>query len=102
MGDGIPVDEGSKEATLTALATDFQLSEKVPQLFAKVPMEDLEDFRSTSPRRRTSILSWRRIHHLQASSPMGRIAASLKFRRRQHIKLGPPASAASASRRAAL
>ena len=48
MGDVNPVDKGSKEATFTALAADFNLDEKVKQLFVKGPMENLEDFRSVS------------------------------------------------------
>ena len=45
MGDVNPVDKGSKEATFTALAADFNLDEKVKQIFVRGPMENLEDFR---------------------------------------------------------
>jgi len=45
MADNVPVDKGSKEATFTALATDFKLDDKVRGLFLGGPMENLEDFR---------------------------------------------------------
>ena len=45
MGENAPVDKGSKEATFTALATDFGFDEKIKSIFFKGPMETLEDFR---------------------------------------------------------
>ena len=38
-------DMGSKEATFTALAEDFQFDKKVRDLFLQSPMATLEDFR---------------------------------------------------------
>ena len=38
-------DMGSREATFTALAEDFQFDKKVRQLFLDSPMATLEDFR---------------------------------------------------------
>ena len=38
-------DMGSKEATFTALAEDFQFDKKVRQLHLDSPMTTLEDFR---------------------------------------------------------
>lgn len=45
MADNTPVDKGSREATFTALTTDFGFDDKVKGLFLKGPMENLEDFR---------------------------------------------------------
>ena len=40
-----PADQGSKEATFTALATEFSFDDKVKRLFLVGQMETLEDFR---------------------------------------------------------
>jgi len=45
MADKGPVDEGSKEATFTALAADFRLDDKARALFLKGSTKKLEDFR---------------------------------------------------------
>jgi len=45
MADTTPVDKGSKEATFTAMATDFKFDDKVRDLFVDGKMETLEDFR---------------------------------------------------------
>ena len=44
MADATPVDEGSKEATFTALAADFKLDDEVRAFFLDESMENLEDF----------------------------------------------------------
>ena len=45
MDTNAPVNQGSKEATFTALAAAFKLDGKITALFLKSPMENLQDFR---------------------------------------------------------
>ena len=45
MDINAPVDQGSKEATFTALAAAFKLDDRITALFLKSPMENLQDFR---------------------------------------------------------
>jgi hypothetical protein len=45
MSRALPVDEGSKKATFTALAANFGFDDKVRDLFLTGHMENLEDFR---------------------------------------------------------
>ena len=40
-----PTKKGSKEATFTALASEFTFDEKIRQLFLDSPMVNLADFR---------------------------------------------------------
>ena len=41
----VPTEKGSKEATFTALASEFAFDDKIRQLFLDGPMVNLEDFR---------------------------------------------------------
>ena len=45
MDNSAPIEKGSKEATFTALASNFGFDDKIRELFLKGPMENLEDFR---------------------------------------------------------
>jgi hypothetical protein len=45
VATALPADQGSKEATFTALATEFNFDDKVKRLFLGGQMETLEDFR---------------------------------------------------------
>ena len=45
MDINAPVDQGSKEATFTALAAAFKLDGRITTLLLKSPMENLQDFR---------------------------------------------------------
>ena len=58
MANNVPGDKGSKEATFTALAADFKLDDKVTAFFLDESMENLEDLRSTLPRRKRPMSLW--------------------------------------------
>ena len=44
MAEDAPMEKGSKEATFTALASEFSFDNRVREIFLKGPMENLEDF----------------------------------------------------------
>ena len=45
MDISAPVDQGSKEATFTALSAAFKLDDRITALLLESPMENLHDFR---------------------------------------------------------
>ena len=53
MAEDAPTGKGSKEATFTALASEFDFDDKVKEIFLNGPMENLDDFRYYFTRRLT-------------------------------------------------
>ena len=45
MVNNAPVEKDGKEATFTALQTDFGFDDQIKELLLNSPMENLEDFR---------------------------------------------------------